>query len=107
MGSAPTDRQAGGVLFLHACMAFRLTAALVALLLISRAAGAGSGQGTTNQDLSGEDAAAAFSLPAFLHQLTDIGGLRTRSKRRLTFTFSYFGDAFDNPVGGVKQGARL
>ena len=66
---------------MRACMAFRLTAALVALLLISRAAGAGSGQGTTNQDLSGEDAAAAFSLPAFLHQITDTGGLRPGSNK--------------------------
>ena len=85
-------------------MAFRLTAALVALLLISRAAGAGSGQGTTNQDLSGEDAAAAFSLLAFLHQITDTGGLRSRLEQDgVRFTFSYYGDAFANPVGGVKQ----
>jgi carbohydrate-selective porin OprB len=45
------------------------------------------------------------SLPAYLYQLTDIGGLRSKLERQgLTFTFSYYGDAFDNPVGGVKQG---
>jgi porin len=45
------------------------------------------------------------SLPAYLHELTDIGGLRSRLERQgLTFTFSYYGDAFDNPFGGVKQG---
>jgi len=45
------------------------------------------------------------SLPAYLHELTDIGGLRSRLERQgLTFTFSYYGDALDNPFGGVKQG---
>jgi porin len=45
------------------------------------------------------------SLPATLHQLTDVGGLRSQLDRRgLSFIFSYYGDAFDNPFGGVKQG---
>jgi carbohydrate-selective porin (OprB family) len=45
------------------------------------------------------------SVPAYLSQLTDIGGLRSRLERQgLSFIFSYYGDAFDNPFGGVKQG---
>ena len=45
------------------------------------------------------------SLPTTLYQLTDVGGLRSRlDKQGLSFIFSYYGDAFDNPFGGVKQG---
>ena len=45
------------------------------------------------------------SVPAYLYQLTDIGGLRSRLERQgLSLIFSYYGDAFDNPAGGVKQG---
>jgi carbohydrate-selective porin OprB len=45
------------------------------------------------------------SVPAYLYQLTDVGGLRSKLDRQgLSFIFSYFGDAFDNPFGGVKQG---
>jgi porin len=55
----------------------------------------------------GRDAQADLpqSLPATLYQLTDVGGLRSQLDRQgLSFTFSYYGDAFDNPFGGVKQG---
>ena len=56
----------------------------------------------------GRDAQAADlpqSLPATLYQLTDAGGLRSKlEKQGLSFIFSYYGDAFDNPFGGVKQG---
>jgi carbohydrate-selective porin OprB len=45
------------------------------------------------------------SAPAILYQLTDVGGLRSRlEKQGLSFIFSLYGDAFDNPFGGVKQG---
>ena len=45
------------------------------------------------------------SLPDYLYQLTDIGGLRSKLERQgLSFILSYYGDAFDNPIGGVKQG---
>jgi porin len=45
------------------------------------------------------------SVPGNLYQLTDIGGLRSRlDQQGLSFVFSYYGDAFDNPFGGVKQG---
>lgn len=40
-----------------------------------------------------------------LRQLTDPGGLRTRLEQAgVQFNLNYFGDAFWNPVGGVKQG---
>src|ERR1700730_12728175 len=38
-------------------------------------------------------------------QITDPGGLRSRLEQAgLQFTFSYYGDAFGNPSGGVQQG---
>ncbi len=44
-------------------------------------------------------------LPDLLRQLTDQGGLRSRLERAgLQFTFTYYGDAFANPSGGVSQG---
>jgi carbohydrate-selective porin OprB len=40
-----------------------------------------------------------------LRQLTDLGGLRTRLEQAgVQFNLNYFGDAFWNPAGGVKQG---
>jgi porin len=56
---------------------------------------------------------AAIQLPATqlpppqtLRQITDLGGLRSRLEQAgLTFTFTYYGDAFANPAGGLKQGA--
>jgi porin len=45
------------------------------------------------------------SLPQVLRQLTDVGGLRSRLEQAgLRFTFTYYGDAFGNPLGGVTQG---
>jgi porin len=86
---------------MHACTVFRLTAALAALVLIQGSANADSdGQDLTNQGSTG-----TFSLPAFLRQITDTGGLRSRLEQDgVRFTFSYYGDGFANPVGGVKQG---
>jgi porin len=44
-------------------------------------------------------------LPDFLSQLTDPGGFRSRLERAgLQFTFTYYGDGFANPQGGVSQG---
>jgi porin len=64
-----------------------------------------SGQLSLGQSSSGQTSSNPPSLPVYLHQLTDIGGLRTQlEKQGLTFTFSYFGDTFENPLGGVKQG---
>jgi hypothetical protein len=84
---------------------FRLAAALAALLLIARPAGAGTSQGVTSEDATSQDTTAAFSLPAFLRQITDTAGFRSRLEQDgVKFTFSYYGDAFANPTGGVKQG---
>ncbi len=45
------------------------------------------------------------SLPAALRRLTDPGGLRSKLEQAgLQFTFTYYGDAFANPSGGVAQG---
>jgi len=47
----------------------------------------------------------APSLPDLLRQITDPGGLRSRLEQAgLRFTFTYYGDAFANPIGGVTQG---
>jgi porin len=44
-------------------------------------------------------------LPVALRELTDPSGLRTALEQQgLRFTFSYYGDAFANPIGGVTQG---
>jgi porin len=80
--------------------------ALLALAALSCSAALSTaragGDGSTSQAMP---AALPQSLPAYLYQLTDIGGLRSKLERQgLTFTFSYYGDAFDNPFGGVKQG---
>lgn len=47
----------------------------------------------------------ASSLPDVLRQITDWKGERSRLEQEgLKFTFTYFGDAFANPIGGVQQG---
>jgi porin len=47
----------------------------------------------------------ASSLPDLARQITDWNGARSKLEQAgLKFTFTYFGDAFANPVGGVKQG---
>ena len=46
------------------------------------------------------------SLPDYLRKLTDWGGIRSRlEKSGVRFVFTYYGDAFANPVGGVSRGA--
>lgn len=45
------------------------------------------------------------SLPDLLRQITDIGGWRSRLEQAgVRFTFTYYGDGFANPSGGVRQG---
>src|SRR5262249_24471407 len=45
------------------------------------------------------------SLPEALHQLTDPGGLRAKLEQAgLQVAFTYYGDGFGNPRGGVTQG---
>ena len=46
-----------------------------------------------------------LSLPAKLRELTDVAGVRSAlEKAGVRFTFTYFGDTFANPIGGVTQG---
>jgi porin len=46
-----------------------------------------------------------LSLPDSLRQITDWNGLRSTLERAgVQFTFTYYGDAFANFIGGVKQG---
>jgi porin len=53
-----------------------------------------------------DDAAPLWPSPSeALRQFTDPGGLRTRLEQAgLQFNFNYYGDAFWNPIGGVKLG---
>ena len=52
------------------------------------------------------DGAQPASLPSALHQLTDMSGIRSALEDAgVRFTFTYYGDAFANAFGGVKQGA--
>jgi porin len=49
--------------------------------------------------------ASAALLPDYLRQLTDPDGARSRLEQAgLKFSFTYYGDAFANPFGGVSQG---
>jgi porin len=81
--------------FMRACIGYQLATAFASLVLV---------QGSASADNAGQDAT-AFSLPAFLRQITDTGGLRPGLEQEgVRFTFSYYGDGFVNPVGGVKQG---
>jgi porin len=48
----------------------------------------------------------ANSLPDALRKLTDPDGVRSKLEQAgIKFTFTYYGDAFANPIGGVTQGA--
>jgi porin len=81
---------------MRACVSFRLAVALATLALAERPAGAAT---------DGQEAQVPFSLPAFLHDLSDTGGWRSKLEQQgLKFTFSYYGDGLANPVGGARQG---
>jgi porin len=57
-----------------------------------------------NEEPSGIAAPSTASDP--LKQIIGAGGLRSKIEQAgLRFTFTYYGDAFANPLGGVKQGA--
>jgi len=48
----------------------------------------------------------APSLPAALRQLSDVNGIRSALERQgIRFAFTYYGDTFVNPTGGIRQGA--
>jgi|HubBroStandDraft_5_1064220.scaffolds.fasta_scaffold07900_4 porin len=54
---------------------------------------------------SEDQAATTLPLPDYLQQLTDWGGVRAKLEQSgLRFVFTYYGDAFANPVGGVSRG---
>jgi porin len=87
------------------CARFLLTPAALGLVAFFSLAALSSARAGSD----GGNPQAAWALPqpvpAYLYQLTDIGGLRSELERQgLSFIFSYYGDAFDNPVGGVRQG---
>ncbi|WP_052536070.1 carbohydrate porin [Bradyrhizobium sp. ORS 375] len=45
------------------------------------------------------------ALPTVLRDLSDVGGGRSALEQRgVRFTFTYYGDGFANPSGGVRQG---
>ena len=82
---------------MRARMPCRLVAVFAAAVLVCGPAAAAG---------DNSDPATAFSLPAFLYQLTDAGGWRSKLEQQgLKFTFSYYDDAFVNPIGGVRQGS--
>ena len=75
----------------------RMSACLAVLGLSS--AWAGSNSAPDNAD------SLPASLPTYLRQLTDIGGVRSMLEQKgIEFTFSSFNDVLANPTGGVKQG---
>jgi porin len=95
VGAARTAAPGAG--FMRARMPCRLVAVFAAAVLVCGPAAAAG---------DNSDPATAFSLPAFLYQLTDAGGWRSKLEQQgLKFTFSYYDDAFVNPIGGVRQGS--
>src|ERR1700694_1496396 len=77
-----------------------MAVALLALVTLCPAlAGDNGNQAPTAQDSSLPD------VPAYLRKITDWGGFRSKLEQDgLKFTFTYYGDAFANPSGGVQQG---
>ena len=83
---------------MHAFVSLRFALAFAALFLAAQAGASDSGQDATPQ-------ASQPPLPVLLSQLTDPAGLRSRLEQQgVKFTFVYYGDAFDNPNGGIQQG---
>jgi porin len=81
----------------------RLLCAAAALLLGCSLAWPSDG-GTQGASSSGQQSAPA-SLSDYLRQVTEVGGIRSKLEQAgIQFTFTYYGDAFANPVGGVQQG---
>jgi porin len=83
------------IIFWH-CIAGRATLVAAAVLVVGNTTAA-AGETTPDQPW--------LSPPAQLRQLTDVGAVRSWLEQvGLQFTFNYYGDAFGNPIGGVKQG---
>ena len=80
----------------------RLIVAMAAITLLDEAAAAADN--APNKDAA--PTPTAQSVPDALRQLTDPGGWRSRLEQAgLQFTFTYYGDGFGNPRGGVTQGS--
>jgi porin len=86
----------------HLCRrARRVIVAMATIALLHEAAAAADN--APNKDAA--PTPTAQSLPDALRQLTDPGGWRSRLEQAgLQFAFTYYGDGFGNPRGGVTQG---
>ena len=102
----PNRQRSGRRIWLGShCARLLLGPALLAVAALSCSAARSTARASSDDANSQPAWASPPSLPAYLRELTDIGGLRSRLERQgLSFVFSYYGDAFDNPFGGVKQG---
>jgi len=84
-------------------MGFRVWCRLAGALGLFALAPAYSAKSDDGQ--TGAPPASFFALPLYLRQITDTGGLRSSLEQQgLNFTFSYYGDALANPIGGVERG---
>lgn len=80
----------------------RVIGAIAAIALVQNVAAAAA---DAPNDGSPTSATPNPTLPEPLRQLADLRGLRSRlDQAGLQFTFTYYGDAFGNPSGGVTQG---
>jgi len=80
----------------------RLIVAMAAITLLDEAAAAADN--APNKDAA--PTPTAQSVTEALRQLTDPGGWRSRLEQAgLQFAFTYYGDRFGNPRGGVTQGS--
>jgi carbohydrate-selective porin OprB len=82
----------------------RVLGAVMMLALLQNAAIAADNRpsGATQTALASQSLP---SLPEALRQFTDTGGFRSNLEQAgLQFTFTYYGDGFSNPRGGVTQG---
>jgi porin len=79
--------------------------AIAAVAPLQNVAAAASDRPTDASPASATPNQTWSSPPEVLRQLTDPGGLRSQLERDgIKFTFTYYGDAFGNPKGGVTQG---
>jgi porin len=80
----------------------RVIVAMATIALLHEAAAAADN--APNKDAA--PTSTAQSVPDALRQLTDPGGWRSRLEQAgLQFAFTYYGDGFVNPRGGVTQGS--
>jgi porin len=86
----------------HGCRRARRVIVVMATLALLHEAAAAAG---TAQNKDAAPNPTAQSLPDALRQLTDPGSWRSRLEQAgLQFAFTYYGDGFANPRGGVIQG---